>query len=329
MNRQQIQEIILRVLAECGEQVTGRELPLDFPVEVSAKHVHLTKEAVGQLFGAGAKLTPKRPLSQPGQFLSEERVTLVTPKGRIENVAVLGPEREEVQTELSLTDCRALGIDAPICMSGDLAGAGDVYIIGPKGMIFAKESVIIAQAHIHITPPEAGQIGITDGQRVSVTIGGERKITLENVICRVSSQAALAMHIDFDEANACMLPKNATARMRVSGGVYTGETCADSLCKEQRKENGPGSGNAAVQTCRSGKYENTAAAAIGEADRKAPAASSVFEGKLITEAVARRLASEKQSTLTVAKGVILTPSAKDVLRQSGIEVLWQERRQAI
>ena len=293
MNRQQIQEIILRVLAECGEQMTGRELPLDFPVEVSAKHVHLTKEAVGQLFGAGAKLTPKRPLSQPGQFLSEERVTLVTPKGRIENVAVLGPEREEVQTELSLTDCRALGIDAPVCMSGDLAGAGDVYIIGPKGMIFAKESVIIAQAHIHITPPEAGQIGITDGQRVSVTIGGERKITLENVICRVSSQAALAMHIDFDEANACMLPKNATARMRISGGACAGDTCGD---------------------------------------RKAPkpaAANAFFEGKLITEAVARRFASEKQSTLTVAKGVILTPSAKDVLRQSGIEVLWQGRRQSI
>lgn len=293
MNRQQIQEIILRVLAECGDQMTGRELPLDFPVEVSAKHVHLTKEAVGQLFGAGATLTPKRPLSQPGQFLSEERVTLVTPKGRIENVAVLGPEREEVQTELSLTDCRALGIDAPVCMSGDLAGAGDVYIIGPKGMIFAKESVIIAQAHIHITPQEAGEIGITDGQRVSVTIGGERKITLENVICRVSSQAALAMHIDFDEANACMLPRNATARMRVSGGAGAADTCVD------RKASKPAAGNA------------------------------VYEGKLITEAVARRFASEKQSTLTVAKGVVLTPSAKDVLRQSGIEVLWQGRRQPI
>lgn len=305
MNRQQIQEIILRVLAECGEQMMGRELPLDFPVEVSAKHVHLTKEAVGQLFGAGARLTPKRPLSQPGQFLSEERVTLVTPKGRIENVAVLGPEREEVQTELSLTDCRALGIDAPVCMSGDLAGAGDVYIIGSKGMIFAKESVIIAQAHIHITPPEAGEFGIMDGQRVSVTIGGERKITLENVICRVSSQAALAMHIDFDEANACMLPKNATARMRVLGDI----------CPEQAR--------------RSGKCEEISAMAVEEAGRKAPkpaAGGAVFEGKLITEAVARRLASEKQSTLTVAKGVILTPSAKDVLRQSGIEVLWQGRR---
>ena len=144
MNRQQIQEIILRVLAECGEQGKEQELPLDFPVEVSAKHVHLTREAVEQLFGTGAKLTPKRPLSQPGQFLSEERVTLVTSKGRIENVAVLGPERAAVQTELSLTDCRTLGIDAPLRMSGDLTGAGDVYIIGSMGMIHAKGSVIIA-----------------------------------------------------------------------------------------------------------------------------------------------------------------------------------------
>ena len=287
MNRQQIQEIILRVLAECGEQGKEQELPLDFPVEVSAKHVHLTREAVEQLFGTGAKLTPKRPLSQPGQFLSEERVTLVTSKGRIENVAVLGPERAAVQTELSLTDCRTLGIDAPLRMSGDLTGAGDVYIIGSMGMIHAKGSVIIAQAHIHITPPQAEQAGITDGQRVSVTVGAERRTTLENVICRVSSQAALAMHIDFDEANACILPKHATARMKIAAG-RTGNT-------DTEKE-----------TC------------VPE-----------FEGKLITEAVARKLASGSKKKFALAKGVILTPSAKDVLRHAGIEVYWQEGRRPI
>ena len=195
MNRQQIQEIILRVLAECGEQGKEQELPLDFPVEVSAKHVHLTREAVEQLFGTGAKLTPKRPLSQPGQFLSEERVTLVTSKGRIENVAVLGPERAAVQTELSLTDCRTLGIDAPLRMSGDLTGAGDVYIIGSMGMIHAKGSVIIAQAHIHITPPQAEQAGITDGQRVSVTVGAERRTTLENVMAVAKGKLTVIAHV--------------------------------------------------------------------------------------------------------------------------------------
>ncbi len=303
MNRQQIQEIILRVLAECGEQGKEQELPLDFPVEVSAKHVHLTREAVEQLFGTGAKLTPKRPLSQPGQFLSEERVTLVTSKGRIENVAVLGPERAAVQTELSLTDCRTLGIDAPLRMSGDLTGAGDVYIIGSMGMIHAKGSVIIAQAHIHITPPQAEQAGITDGQRVSVTVGAERRTTLENVICRVSSQAALAMHIDFDEANACILPKHATARMKIAtGGTgntdrYTGGKPVREMDKETDTEK---------ETC------------VPE-----------FEGKLITEAVARKLASAIKKKFALAKGVILTPSAKDVLRHAGIEVYWQEGRRTI
>ena len=303
MNRQQIQEIILRVLAECGEQGKEQELALDFPVEVSAKHVHLTREAVEQLFGTGAKLTPKRPLSQPGQFLSEERVTLVTSKGRIENVAVLGPERAAVQTELSLTDCRTLGIDAPLRMSGDLTGAGDVYIIGSMGMIHAKGSVIIAQAHIHITPPQAEQAGITDGQRVSVTVGAERRTTLENVICRVSSQAALAMHIDFDEANACILPKHATARMKIAtGGTgntdrYTGGKPVREMDKETDTEK---------ETC------------VPE-----------FEGKLITEAVARKLASGSKKKFALAKGVILTPSAKDVLRHAGIEVYWQEGRRTI
>ena len=119
MDREQIQEIIFRVLSEFGNWMPGREPELEFPVEVSAKHVHLTDKAVEVLFGKGKKLTPKRPLSQPGQFLSEERVTLVTPKGRIENVAVLGPERPYVQVELSATDAGPLGVRAPLKMSGD------------------------------------------------------------------------------------------------------------------------------------------------------------------------------------------------------------------
>lgn len=228
---------------------------------------------------------------------------MVTSKGRIENVAVLGPERAAVQTELSLTDCRTLGIDAPLRMSGDLTGAGDVYIIGSMGMIHAKGSVIIAQAHIHITPPQAEQAGITDGQRVSVTVGAERRTTLENVICRVSSQAALAMHIDFDEANACILPKHATARMKIAtGGTgntdrYTGGKPVREMDKETDTEK---------ETC------------VPE-----------FEGKLITEAVARKLASGSKKKFALAKGVILTPSAKDVLRHAGIEVYWQEGRRTI
>ena len=301
MDRQQIQEIILRVLSECQAPEACAELPLDIPVEVSARHVHLTKEAVGTLFGEGAKLTPKRPLSQPGQFLSEERVTIVTPKGRIENVAVLGPERSAVQTELSATDCRTLGIRAPLRMSGDLEGAADVYLVGPAGMIEAKNSAIVARAHVHITPPEAEKIGVTDGQQVSVTIPGQRPLTLEHVICRVNGQAALAMHIDYDEANACMLPGNTMIRMRVSSA------CGAEAVK-----------HTAAKPIEMMKQE--------EADRHAPGGFMTFEGKLITEAVARKLAAAHRSPLSLAAGVIVTPSANDVLRHAGIEVLRQTGR---
>lgn len=309
MNRQQIQEIILRVLLECGELGNGREIPFDIPVEVSAKHVHLTQEAVEKLFGAGASLTPKRPLSQPGQFLSEERVTLITPKGRMENVAVLGPVRDAIQTELAMTDCRALGLNAPLRMSGDLSGAADIYMMGTKGMIEAKGSVIVAQAHVHLTPQDAERAGVIDGQRVSVTIHGKRQTTFEQVLCRVSSQAALAMHIDFDEANACMLPKSATARMRIVMEEPTAGIKTVAEISEQKKIAVPERTDTGIDR--------------GRGREEPEAAEPPFEGKLITEAVARRLAADRRTPVVLAKGVIVTPSAKDVLRYAGIDVLWQ------
>lgn len=304
MNREEIQEIILRVLSE-GQEEAG-ELPLDFAVEVSARHVHLTEEAVGRLFGPGAKLTPKRSLSQPGQFLCEERVAVVTPKGRIENVAVLGPARKAIQTELSVTDCRTLGIQAPLRMSGELQGAADVYLVGPAGMIEAKSSAIVAQAHIHITPEEADQIGIANGQSVSVTLGGERPVTLNNVICRVSSSAALAMHIDYDEANACMLPGGAVARMTAKRLV--------SRPAAERQEVRQASGERAVrQAVEPGPeiraVSDTAGLGIGE--------------RLITEEIARSRIVGRTRALEVKKGVLLTPSAKDVLCHAGIELVWR------
>ena len=331
MDKEQIQEIILRVLSESRE-VTGAELPLEFPVEVSAKHVHLTEEAIEQLFGPGAALTPKRPLSQPGQFLSEERVTLVTPKGRIENVAVLGPARPAVQVELSVTDCRSLGITAPLRMSGDLSGAAEVYLLGPKGMICAKQSVIVAKAHLHITPPQAEPLGIADGQRVSVTIESERSMTLENVICRVSSQAALALHIDYDEANACMLPKNAMARMRVKAaeGAANGQAAkAPGAGSASAAANMLGAGDASVAASVLGSggasiaTGSQTANGVLKCDRKPV---SGFAGKLITEAVARQLTAGNPSSLELEKGVIVTPSAKDLLRHAGVELIWKIRR---
>lgn len=212
----EVRELVARVLAQCGGlSVPGAAVPGlsgggAIPVEASARHVHLTKAAVEALFGPGARLTKKRDLSQPGEFLSEQRVRLVTPKGEIANVAVLGPERSAVQVELSLTDARALGVAAPVNLSGDLTGAGDVYLVGEKGMLPAPGSVIAARAHIHMTPADAGRFGVKDGETVRVRIETGRPVTFDGVIVRVKPTFALAMHIDFDEANACALQNGAT-----------------------------------------------------------------------------------------------------------------------
>lgn len=207
MNENEIRTIVAKVLS----QVENNKKPV--PIEASARHVHLSKEAVELLFGAGATLTKKRDLSQPGEFLSEQRLKLVTAKGEIANVAVLGPERKAVQVELSMTDCRTLGIKAPVNLSGDLSGAGDVYLVSERAVLDAKGSVIVAQNHIHMTPADAEYYGVSDGQSVSVKTNTSRPITFDNVIIRVNKNFALAMHIDFDEANACLLGKNDTGKI--------------------------------------------------------------------------------------------------------------------
>lgn len=171
-------------------------------LETSARHAHITGEAFIKLFGKDAKLNEVRKLSQTGEFLSDRRVKLVTQKGAIDNVAVLGPLRKAVQVELSRTDCRQLGIDAPVNLSGDLTGAGDVTIIGEKGVLEAKGSVIVAKAHIHLTPADAVRRKLKNGQIVSVKIKSGRPVTLDGVEVRVGDNFAEAFHIDFDEANA-------------------------------------------------------------------------------------------------------------------------------
>ena len=171
-------------------------------VEVSARHVHLSEKDVEALFGPGAELIPKRPLSQPGQFLSEQRVTLIGPKGRKERTAVLGPVRKATQVELSKSDCVELGVKAPIRESGDVAGSGSITIEGPKGTITIQEGVIIAHNHVHLVPETAAIMGVHDKERVTVEVLTDRPVAFQDVIIRVSETAANRMHIDFDEANA-------------------------------------------------------------------------------------------------------------------------------
>lgn len=171
-------------------------------IEVSAKHVHLTREDVEVLFGKGAELEPVRPLSQPGQYLSAQRVKLVGPKGTMDRVAVLGPVRRATQVELSKSDCVALGVTAPKRESGDLAGSGAITIQGPCGSLEIKEGVIIAHNHIHVTEPDSRRLNLKDKERVAVEVYSDRPVIFNDVIIRVSKDFSCRMHIDFDEANA-------------------------------------------------------------------------------------------------------------------------------
>ena len=172
-------------------------------VETSARHVHLTEEHIKILFGEGATLTVKKPLSQPGQFTCEERVTLVGPKKSIPNVIILGPARSATQVEVSLTDARTLGVDAPVRESGDIAGSGACKIVGPCGEVEISEGVIAAKRHIHLTPADAEAFGVEDKQIVSVKISSaDRSTIFGDVVVRVSPKFAAAMHIDTDESNA-------------------------------------------------------------------------------------------------------------------------------
>ncbi len=182
------------------------------PIEISAKHVHLSQEAVNVLFGEGHQLTHKRDLSQPGQFLCEERIVLVGPKGEMKNVAVLGPVRPATQVEISITDSRTLGVAPVIRESGDVAGSEPITITTPDGSksIELTEGVIVAKNHIHMTTADAEKLGVTNGESVRVQAQTTRPVTFDDVVCRVNDSYALAMHIDFDEANACQCSAGTT-----------------------------------------------------------------------------------------------------------------------
>ncbi|MEG1781884.1 MAG: phosphate propanoyltransferase [Oscillospiraceae bacterium] len=173
-------------------------------VETSARHIHLTQEHVDILFGTGHQLTKKKDLSQPGQYVSEERVTVVGPRRELANVSILGPVRKASQVELAFTDARSIGIVAPVRESGDIAGSAPCKLVGPAGELEIAEGVIIAKRHIHITPEDAQSFGVTDKEIVKVKVAaGDRSLVFDDVVVRVSASFATVMHIDTDESNAC------------------------------------------------------------------------------------------------------------------------------
>ena len=180
---------------------------MSFMIETSARHIHLTQESVEKLFGEGYQLTIRKPLSYPGQYACNERLTIVGPKEEMANVSILGPTRKADQVEVSATDARTLGIDAPIRESGDVKGSGACKLIGPKGEVELSEGVIIAKRHLHVLENDANEMGIKNGDIIKVSCGGEgRKLIFDDVVVRVNKDGATTMHIDTDESQAANNP---------------------------------------------------------------------------------------------------------------------------
>ena len=174
------------------------ELDGSFEVEASGRHVHLSRKELDALFGTGYELTKAKDLSQPGQYASKERLTVVGPKGAFHNVVILGPVRKESQVEVSLTDCLQLGVKAPIRESGDIEGT---------------PGLIVAKRHVHMTPEDAEKMGVKNHDIVKVKVEGARPLIFDDVVIRVSPKFATYMHIDYDEANACGFSKGIRGRI--------------------------------------------------------------------------------------------------------------------
>ena len=172
-------------------------------VETSARHIHLNEEQFKILYGDDAKLEVRAPLSQPGQFVSTSRLDIVGPKRTLNNVSILGPFRKEAQVEISATDARTIGVPAVIRESGDIKGSAPIKLVGPKGEIELAEGCIVAKRHIHMTPADAEEFGVENGQIVKLELNTEgRSLIFGDVVVRVRADFALACHIDTDESNA-------------------------------------------------------------------------------------------------------------------------------
>ncbi len=185
----------------------------EIPVRISGRHIHISREHLDLTYGSGFEISPYRDLAQPGQFAAKETLTIVGPKGVIEEVRILGPLRSKTQVEISGTDGYHLGIDPPVRDSGDIAGSPGIVLVGPSGAVTLREGVILAATHIHMHPKDASTLGLTDGDRVQVLVDGERDLIFNGVLVRVDNNFITEMHMDTDEANAAVIDDGSCVRI--------------------------------------------------------------------------------------------------------------------
>ncbi|MCM3089879.1 MULTISPECIES: phosphate propanoyltransferase [unclassified Cytobacillus] len=210
MNEQALQSIVEEIVSKLKDSSIQDH---SIPMAVSARHCHVSQKDLEILFGTGYQLTKKADLSQPGQFAANETITIAGPRGSLEKVRILGPARNMTQVEVSRTDSFKLGLKPPLRESGNIEGSSPVTLIGPKGSLYKKEGLIIAQAHIHMNPEDAEAFGVKNGEYVKVEIEGERPISFEKVLIRISPRYRLEMHIDTDEANAGLIAGKTAGRL--------------------------------------------------------------------------------------------------------------------
>ena len=288
MDMQLLKKTIASVMAELGEDGSM------IPVEVSGRHVHLSSEAAEKLFGG--PLTPVRELSQPGQFLCKERVRLIGPRGMLENIAVLGPVRSESQVEVSLTDARELGVNLPVRPSGDVSGTPGIMIASESACLELRQGLIAAQRHIHMTPADAVRFKVADKDVVNVRAGSGRPVVFEDVLVRVSDSYRLAMHIDFDEGNACgWAPGD-------NGRIIVGQTAPKSLFTLYE------SGEKNLKGFKLKRFEDAERTDAGLAK------------KLVTERDVINAVKAGISILRVSDSAIVTPLAADFARERGVQI---------
>ena len=288
-----IRHLVLTELARQGSKFV--------PVGISARHVHLTTQDIAVLFGPGYQLNSLKPIVQPGQYASQEQLTLVGPKGELGKVRILGPARPYTQVELSFTDAMKLGIkNCPIRMSGDVAGTPGLKLIGPKGELEIPQGAIVAARHLHFTDAQAQAYGVHNGQVVSVRIGGLRPCLLENVVCRTGAAHELEIHIDTDEANACGLSNGDLVELVIPGGSESAHHCSGSC--------------GGTCSCGHGAAPGAAAPAI-----PAPAEQEILD--LVTEREINDAFRDNLSEVRCEKKALITPAAADRAAETGIKIL--------
>ena len=218
LNATTIEAIVKKIVSEMDAPAAAAAVSADdltIPVGISNRHIHLSREDLDTLFGAGYELTPIKDLSQPGQYACKELLTIIGPSMRpIENVRVLGPIRKESQVEISVTDSFVLKVKPPVRESGSLQGSAPITIIGPKGIVTLKQGCIIANRHIHMSPADGARFGVKDGDYITVdAFSGTKRTRWFDVQVRVSDKFCLEMHVDTDDANAVGFKNGSTVTM--------------------------------------------------------------------------------------------------------------------